>query len=169
MGYDYRKTLPPEGQTHLNACWAASISWWTQAMSLNYNRMWQTQIDLLAEFNQYAANGGGIYGSGIRTVCESAKIRMYLQYLSPARLKTDFDFSSPSIIIYNYPAAGGTHMNVIFDQQKDTVMCMEPFFPLVASGRTGERSGTYIRRPLSFFANSQEIGIGCLPLTDCFE
>ena len=58
-------------------------------------------------------------------------------------------------------------MNVIFDRQGDTVMCMEPFYPLIAT-RTGERLGTYIRRPLNFFANSQEIGIGCLPLQDAF-
>ena len=134
-------------------------------MALNYKRTWQNQFDLLAEFNQYTATAGAIFGSGIRTVCESAKIRIFLQYVSPARLKTDFDFGSPAVIIYNYPAAGGTHMNVIFDQKGDTVMCMEPFYPLVAA-RAGDRSGTYIRRPLSFFANSQEIGIGCLPLQD---
>lgn len=167
MGFDYRKTLPPEGQIHSNACWAATISWWMQAMSLDYNRRSrQSQYDLLAEFNQFTANAGGIYGTGIRTVCESAKIRMYLQYVSPTRLKTDFDFSSPAVIIFNYPAVGGTHMNVIFDQQADTVMCMEPFYPLVSTARTGERFGTYIRRPLSFFANSHEVGIGCLPLKD---
>ena len=167
MGYDYSKKLRAEGQTHSNACWAASISWWTQAMALNYKRSWQSQLDLLAEFNQYTATAGAIFGAGIKAVCESAKVRIFLQYVSPARLKTDFDFSSPSIIIYNYPAVGGTHMNVIFDQKGDTVMCMEPFYPMVAT-RTGERLGTYIRRPLSFFANSQEVGIGCLPLQDAF-
>ena len=165
MSFDYRKKLQPEGQLNLYACWAATISWWTQAMSLSNKRMWQTQLDISAEFTRYADNKGGMDGVGIRRVCESAKIRMFLQYVSSPRLSTDFNFGSPSIIIFNYPAAGGTHMNVIFDQQKDTVMCMEPFYPLTAS-KTGERMGTYIRRPLSFFAGSQEVGIGCLPLQD---
>lgn len=166
MGYDYRGKLPPEGQVHLNACWAATISWWTQAMALNYNRRArQSQYDLLAEFNHLTANCGSIYGTGIRQVCESPKIKMFLQYVAAGRLKTDFDFGSPAVIIFNYPAAGGTHMNVVFDQQADSVMCMEPFYPLTAT-RDGIRSGTYIRRPLGFFANSAEVGIGCLPLKD---
>ena len=39
---------------------------------------------------------------------------------------------------------------------------------MISKSVGGERIGTYIRRPLSFFANSQEIGIGCLPLKDAF-
>jgi hypothetical protein len=167
MAYDYSKKLKAEGQQHSNACWAASISWWTAAMALNYKRSTYSQSDLLADFNKVTMIGGGINSGDIRKVCESAKIRMNLTFVSPAKLKTDYNFSSPTIIIYNYPAAGGTHMNVIFDQQGDTVMCMEPFYPLIAKP-TGERLGTYIRRPLSFFANSEQVGIGCLPLKDAF-
>ena len=167
MGFDYSKKLMVEGQQHSNACWAASISWWTAAMSLNYKRKTYFQNDLLADFNKYSVLGGGIWGEGIRKVCESADIRMDLKYVSPAKLKTDYDFSSPVIIIFNYPVAGGTHMNVIFNQEGDTVMCMEPFYPLIAN-RMGGRIGTYIRRPLSFFANSEQVGIGCLPLKDAF-
>lgn len=165
MGYDYKKKLNAEGQLHSNACWAASISWWLSAMSLHWRRTPWKQIKLLAEFNNYAILGGGVRTDGIRKIVESARIRMSLQYVTPAALKKDFNFGSPAIIIYNYPQAGGTHMNVVFDQQGDTVMCMEPFFPLVAD-KNGERKGQYIRRSLSFFANSPEVGIGCLPLTE---
>ena len=165
MGYDYRKKLKPEGQVHSNACWAASITWWLKAMALELRRLPDEQNKLLAEFNNYAILGGGVRTEGIRKIVESAKVRMYLQYVTPSSLKNDFYFSSPSIIIYNYPQAGGTHMNVIFDQQGDTVMCMEPFYPLIAD-KNGERKGAYFRRPLSFFANSPEIGIGCLPLKE---
>jgi hypothetical protein len=42
---------------------------------------------------------------------------------------------------------------------------MEPFYPLVAKP-TGERTGTYVRRPISFFAQTPEIGFGYLPLID---
>jgi hypothetical protein len=69
---------------------------------------------------------------------------MDLQFVSPTKLKTDYNFSTPSIIVFKYPAAGGTHMNVIFDQQGETVMCMEPFYPLVAAA-DGSRKGIYVR------------------------
>jgi hypothetical protein len=165
MGYDYRQKLKAEGQQHSNACWAASISWWMSAMSLHYKRTTYTQTDLLADFQQNVVLGGGVRTDGIRKIVESAKVRMDLRYISPAKLKTDYNIGSPCLIIYNYPAAGGTHMNVIFDQQGDTVMCMEPFYPLQAAP-DGSRKGAYVRRPLSFFANSQEIGIACLPLKE---
>jgi hypothetical protein len=42
---------------------------------------------------------------------------------------------------------------------------MEPFYPLQAD-KNGVRKDACIRRPLSFFANSPEIGIGCLPLKE---
>lgn len=162
MGYDYRKKLNAEGQQHSRACWAASISWWMSAMALHWKRTPFPQTKMLVEFNDFAILGGGVRTEGLRKIVESAKIRMDLRYVTPASLKTDYYIGSPAIIIYNYPTAGGTHMNVIFDQQGDTVMCMEPFYPLKAAP-DGTRTGAYFRRPLSFFANSPEIGIGCLP------
>ena len=56
-------------------------------------------------------------------------------------------------------------MNVIFDRKGDTVMCMEPFFPMQAAPN-GTRKGTYIRRPLSFFKGEPNIGIGFLPTSE---
>lgn len=169
MGYDYTKKLKVEGQQHSNACWAASISWWTAAMSLHYKRATYTQTDLLADFGSISMLGGsgagGVPEDSLKKIAASAKVRLDLQFVSPTKLKTDYNFSTPCIIVFKYPAAGGTHMNVIFDQQDQTVMCMEPFFPLVAAA-DGTRKGTYIRRPLSFFGNSDKIGIGCLPLKD---
>ena len=103
----------------------------------------------------------------IRRVCESSEVKAELKYISPSKLKSDYtDIDSPMIIIFNYPVVGGTHMNVIFNQKGDTVACMEPYFPF--PGKDGQRSGIYVRRPLSFFANSQEIGIAYLPLADAF-
>src|SRR5215216_2725583 len=114
MGYDYRKKINAEGQLHSNACWAASISWWLSAMAMHYKRSSWEQAKLLAEFNNYAILGGGVRTDGIRKIVESAKIRMDLRYVTPASLKSDYNIGSPCIIIYNYPAAGGTHMNVVF-------------------------------------------------------
>lgn len=166
MGYDYRKKLQVEGQQHSNACWAASISWWMSAMALHGKRTAYTQTNLLADFNQHAlAAGGSVSPKEMKKICESAKIRIELKFLPPAELKNS-SIDTPCIVIFKYPAAGGTHMNVIFDKQGDTVMCMEPFYPLTALP-TGERTGTYVRRPLSFFAQTAEIGFGYLPPKEC--
>jgi hypothetical protein len=169
MGYDYTKKLKAEGQQHSNACWAASISWWTAAMSLHFKRSTYTQTDLLSDFSTLSFFGGdgagGVPEESLKKIAASAKVRLELQKVSPAKLKTDYNFGTPSLIVFKYPAAGGTHMNVIFDQKDDTVMCMEPFFPLIALA-DGSRKGTYVRRPLSFFGNSSEVIIGCLPLKE---
>ena len=168
MGYDYSKKLSAEGQQHSNACWAASISWWMSAMALHSKRVPYKQTDLLVDFNQHAlAAGGSVSPTEMKKVCQSAKIRIDLKFMPPAELKNS-TIDSPCLIIFKYPAAGGTHMNVIFDKQGDTVMCMEPFYPLTAAA-DGTRKGAYIRRPLSFFAQTPEIGFGTLPLKDCMN
>ncbi len=165
MGYDYRKKIKAEGQQHSNACWAASISWWMSAMALHGKRSYYSQTSLLVDFNQHALlAGGSVSPKEMKKICEASKIGMELKFVSPAVLK-ESSIDTPCIVIFKYPAAGGTHMNVIFDKQGDTVMCMEPFYPLAASP-TGERIGTYIRRPLSFFAQTPEIGFGYLPLKE---
>ena len=168
MGFDYTKLIKAEGQFDKNACWAASISWWTWAMSQNYKRKTIWQKDLLVKFDELTNQDGSMPLVGIKTVCESAEIKAELKYISPASFKKDYkNIDLPMIIIFNYPTVGGTHMNVIFDQKGDTVMCMEPYFPF--PGKDGQRTGTYVRRPTTFFANSQEIGIAYLPLADAFK
>lgn len=168
MGFDYSKVLKSEGQFDKNACWAASISWWTAAMAQNYKRKTMWQSELISKFDNLTKEDGTMPLPGIRQVCESAEIRAELKYISPATLKSDYPaIDSPMIIIFNYPKIGGTHMNVIFDRKDDTVNCMEPYHPF--PGKDGQRTGTYVRRPLSFFGNSQEIGIGYLPLADAFK
>ena len=168
MGYDYRKKLLAEGQHHSNACWAASLSWWTAAMSLHYKRTTYPQTELIVDFQDQVSLGGGVNAGDLRKVAESAKIRMELKFIPLADL-TKYTFDTPCIVVFDYPQAGGTHMNVVFDRQGDTVMCMEPFFPIsVPAGE--KRKGTYIRRPLNFFTTSSkigaQIGIGYLPTSD---
>lgn len=169
MSYDYTKKLKAEGQQHSNACWAASISWWTAAMSLHFKRTTYTQTDLLSDFSSISflgtAGAGGVPEESLKKIAASAKVRLDLQKVSPTKLKTDYNFGTPSVIVFKYPEAGGTHMNVIFDQKDDTVMCMEPFYPLIALA-DGSRKGTYVRRPLTFFGKGSEVIIGCLPLKE---
>jgi hypothetical protein len=167
MGYDYRKNLQSVGQNDSNACWAASLSWWLSAMMLNYKRKAMTQNELIGKFMDLSEDDGTLSISGFRKVCESAEVRMYLQYMSPSKFQADYtNIDQPLVIVFNYPVIGGTHMNVIFDQQGSTVCCMEPFFPY--PGEDNKRTGQYVRRATSFFGNSQQIGIGCLPLADAF-
>lgn len=169
MGYDYTKKLTAEGQQHSTACWAASISWWTAAMALHYKRSKYNQTDLLVDFSKLSFVGGdgagGVPEKSFREIGASAKIRLEISKVSPTKLKTDYNFSMPTIIVFKYPEAGGTHMNVIFDQTDETVMCMEPFYPLIADAN-GVRKGTYVRRPLTFFGKSSEVILGCLPPKD---
>ncbi len=165
MGFDYTKILKPEGQFDKFACWAASISWWTAAMSQNYKRKTMWQSELITKFDSLTETDGSMSIPSIRKVCESAEVRAELKYINPATLK-EYNIDMPMIVIFNYPKIGGTHMNVIFNKQDSTVMCMEPYFPF--PGTDGKRTGVYTRRPLSFFANSEQIGIGYLPLADAF-
>ena len=164
MGYEYNKHLPSEGQFDKNACWAASISWWTRAMMLNYKRKITTQSELISQFDFLCKDDGSMPLSGIRSVCESAEIRIKLQYITPASFKKYTSIDLPMILVFNYPLVGGTHMNVVFNQKGTTVACMEPYHSY--PGKDGQRTGKYIRRDMSFFANSQEIGVGYLPLED---
>lgn len=164
MGYDYTKKLQPVGQADPTACWAASISWWTQAMALHFKRRGQDQLDLMTKFSYLVAGNGTMPTSAIRRVCESAEIRITLKFITPDDLKAYEDIATPMLIIYNYPQVGGTHMNVIFNQKGRTVACMEPYYPL--NSPSGLRTGKYIRRDLSFFCNSPEVGVGYLPLED---
>ena len=108
MGYDYRKKLKAEGQLHSNACWVASLSWWISAMAQTGKRTPYDQTTLLADFQEHVSLGGGVRASGIRKIMESAKIRMDLTFISPAKLKT-YNFCDACVIIFNYPSAGGTH------------------------------------------------------------
>ena len=143
MGYDYRKKLQPVGQLDSNACWAASLSWWLSAMASNYKCRVQEQLALIGKFMNLCESDGAMTVPGFRKVCESAEIRLYLQYMSPAKFQQDYtNIDSPLVIVFNYPVIGGTHMNVVFDQQGSTVACMEPFYPY--PGEDGKRTGRYV-------------------------
>jgi hypothetical protein len=150
MGYDYTKNLTPTGQFDRNACWAASISWWTEAMALNYKRKISWQSDLIQKFDKLTNEDGSMPLAGIRKVCESAEIRIKLVYMSPSTFQKSYtNIDLPMIVVFNYPVIGGTHMNVIFNQKQNTVACMEPYYPY--PGKDGQRPGQYVRRAMSFY------------------
>ncbi|HEX4945538.1 MAG TPA: hypothetical protein VFZ34_02590 [Blastocatellia bacterium] len=166
MGYNYSKQLQPIGQADTMSCWAACISWWTTALALTTSsgRRSQDQLALLTKYSHLVSGNGGMSPSNIRRVCEDAEIRIDLKYITPSEFKTWGNLDAPHIIVFKYPEVGGTHMNVIFNQKGSMVECMEPYYPL--NPTNGRFTGKYLQRPLSFYLNSPEIGVGGRPLSD---
>lgn len=130
----------------------------------SYGRQGQDQLDLLTKYSHLVSGNGGMSPANIRRVCEDASVRIDLKYITSSEFKTWGTIGEAYIIVFRYPEVGGTHMNVIFNQKGNTVMCMEPYYPL--SNTTGKFTGKYIRRPISFYCNSPEIGLGGRPLSD---
>lgn len=161
MAYEFDKKFPAIGQIGKNTCWAASISWWLQVQAHGYyKRQWLRQEELIEKFRQLAEGDGSMSPQKIRTVGQDPEIRMTIDYLSAETILDGCSFEVPSLLIFNYPKIGGTHMNVVFnrDYSKDTVVCMEPYYPF--PGVDQKRTGQFVTRPLSFFFNSEEIGYG---------
>ena len=160
MGTIYEK-LPPIGQFDDYSCWAASLSWWLKAVGGGRPALSQGQ--LISEFSQYCDENGGMPPRTFRDkVCTDARFRLKMTFVSSADLSF-YDISEPKLIAYYYPEAGGTHMNVVFKSAFDgsamsvTVGCMEPFYPINAA--TGQRRGKILRRSLTHFINTPEIGL----------
>lgn len=160
MGQNYEKNLPI-GQFDDYSCWAASLSWWLKAVGGGRPALSQGQ--LITEFSKYCDENGGMPPRTFRDkVCTDARFRLKMTFVSAADLSL-YAISEPKLIVYNYPEAGGTHMNVVFKSGFDaavsnvTVGCMEPFYPVDAA--TGKRQGKILRRPLAHFMNSEEIGL----------
>lgn len=160
MGTAYEK-IPPIGQFDDYSCWAASLSWWLKAVRGGRPALSQSQ--LIEEFSQYCDDNGGMPPRTFRDkVCADARFRLKMTFVTAADLSY-YQLDTPKLIVYNYPEAGGTHMNVVFKSAFDghamqvTIGCMEPFYPVDAA--TGQRRGKILRRPLTHFINSQEIGL----------
>jgi len=166
VGFDYSVKLKPEGQLDDTSCWAACMSWWLSAMVLSSRRRGLPQGELLNLGRPYVNPDGGVGPRSLTRLAKLDAIRMDVRYVPPGSLLTDYaSIDQPLLIVFNYPEAGGTHMNVIFDQKGKSVCCMEPYYPLTVDVKA-KRTGKYFRRDLTFFNKSAEIGIGCLPAAE---
>ena len=170
MGYDYSKKLSAVGQPDDMGCWYTSISWWTRAMALNCKRRAFDPLEIYAMFKDkvgdgWNANQGSMPKSVLKDIGSSAVLRITFEFI-PANTFRDYeDIDSPLIIVFRYPAVkGGTHMNVLFNQQGNMVTAMEPYYP--ADAPDGTRTGNYIKRPMSFFTSSAEVGVGYASMAD---
>ena len=162
MGCDYTKYLSPVGQNGDRTCWAACISWWLSAQALVIKRAKKTQDELLGLF---PVQGKGVTPGQLKVIGDSPIVRMEVEIwnsdLFQARSE---DINVPVVIAFNYPRIGGTHANVLFNQNGRNVWAMEPYYP--CPGEDGKRTGRYVQRPLSFYCSNIQIAVGRLPVTE---
>jgi hypothetical protein len=161
VAYDFAKNYPAIGQIGANTCWAACLSWWLKVMAHGYySRKWLWQEELIERFRSLTEANGSVSPRQFVEVGKDAEVRMTVRYVTGDTVVDDYTFEMPCLLVFNYPKIGGTHMNVVFnrDYSKGTVQCMEPYFPF--PGEDGKRTGQFVTRPLSFFFNSEEVGVG---------
>ena len=118
MPKDYTN-VSPVGQFDRMACWAACLSWWLKAVS--GGRPPLSQAQLIAEFDYLCDDDGGLPPSKFKNnVCKDARFNISMGYFTASKyVHTGLPIADePVIIVYNYPTVGGTHMNVIFDKQR---------------------------------------------------
>lgn len=154
------KDTKPIGQFDNMACWAASTSWWLKA--LGGGRPQLTQTDLIVQYTKYCDETGGMpHNTFMNSMAKEARFMMKSAY-SPTSMFANSPLllgDRPVIIVFTYPLLGGTHMNVIFDQDatKRTVTAMEPYHPY--PGADGSRTGQFIERPETFYLKGSVIGL----------
>ncbi|PWR22137.1 hypothetical protein [Zavarzinia compransoris] len=154
---NYRQTAPI-GQFDPFACWAASTSWWLKA--LGGGRPALSQMDLISQYTRFCDDSGGLpHSYFMNNLAKEARFMMrpaYSQSSQWANAPMPLG-DRPVIVVFNYPLVGGTHMNVIFDQNKETrtVTAMEPFHP--HPGTDGQRTGRFVERPESFYLSGSPV------------
>ncbi len=148
---DYKST-PAIGQIDGNACWAACSSWWLKA--LGGGRPALTQMDLIVQYTRFCDDDGGMPPTYfLYNFCREPRFMMKAVLAQSAYWK-DKPLplgDRPTLVVFTYPLIGGTHMNVIFGQDKDSrkVTAMEPYHPY--PGQDGKRSGTFVERSEQFY------------------
>jgi hypothetical protein len=115
-----------EGQMDPNACWAASIAWWSSAMR---DRPTLTQQALLMRFAGMWNGDGTInidkFEKGVK---ESSDLRMTTKRINPSSLKGLLG-CWPIVIGFRAPGGFG-HMNVLYGWGPGgKVKAMDPWFP----------------------------------------
>lgn len=142
------------------ACWAACTSWWLKA--LGGGRPQLSQMDLIVQYTKHCDETGGMpHNYFMNGLAKEPRFMMKSAY-SPTSMFANSPLilgDRPVIIVFTYPQVGGTHMNVLFDQDKDkrTVTAMEPFHPF--PGTDGARTGQFVERPETFFLKGSVIGL----------
>lgn len=169
MGYDYSTKLNAIGQPDSMGCWYTCISWWLKAMAVNSKRRALDPLEVYTKFQSVVGDGWNKLGGGLSKeklikIGKDQAVRMTFDFHTPETFKTKMAIDVPVLVIFNYPGAGGTHMNALFNQTGDEVWSMEPYYPL--SAEDGKRTGKYIKRKMSFFTTGAEVGVGYCPLGD---
>lgn len=134
-----------EGQMDPNACWAASIAWWSNAMR---DRPTLNQQGLLMRFAGMWNSDGTInidkFEKGVK---ESSDLRMTTKRINPSSLKS-FLGCWPIVIGFRAPGGFG-HMNVLYGWGAGgKVKAMDPWFPDPGPNSLGTDNGfMYLLNP----------------------
>ncbi|HEY0427984.1 MAG TPA: hypothetical protein VGC76_09395 [Pyrinomonadaceae bacterium] len=123
----YRNILPVI-QSGWYTCWAASTSWWTQAMT-DRARGFMTEQDMMDKFSCDWDKNGAMTLKGLADIFREPKFNMNFRFGNAADLdRIIYNLSEdavksinafPIIIGYNDPRAGGNHCAVLCEFDLD--------------------------------------------------
>jgi len=162
---------PPEGQLDPMACWAASLAWMTKA---NPNVTTKSQMVVLAAGGTGVLQDGSITANGLMTVNLSG-VLLNRKRTNATELEGMIrSHKFPMFVGFSSGPMGG-HVNVMhgFDEQKNTVFVMEPWFPdpminpqfvlntfegqpVILNTTTGAPfvfTGAHVRRPITYYTS----------------
>ena len=119
--------VTPEGQMDSNACWAASLAWWTRAVPTVLTR---TQTDLIVA-GAKKVNFDGTLSSQVILSFLASNSALRAELIKPDRLIPYLAAGRLPMIIGFASGPLGGHVNVIhkYEADKGTVTVMEPWFP----------------------------------------
>lgn len=148
--------VPSIGQLHNNSCWAACLAWFLKANAGTGRPSW-TQPEVIKTYRNNVDTVGGLPGDYMYNLWRGdTRLRMQTCiFPTPDPELGSLPLgSAPVCIAFKHPT-GFAHMNVIWRIDDDSVMCMEPYWPL--PGVDGKRTGRMVRRDISHFNYGDEV------------
>ena len=172
--------IPPEGQMDTNACWAASLAWWTRAVPAVLSL---TQNQLIVA-GAAKANADGTLDAQVILRFLASQSALRAELIKPERLVPYLAAGRLPMIIGFRSGPMGGHVNVIhrYDAAKGTVTVMEPWFPdpvgnpeytMDTSGsmpdfrskktdKSFKFTGAHLVRPITYYSNTNRALNGTL-------
>jgi hypothetical protein len=161
----YRQ-IQPLMQSSWYTCWAAAMSWWTNAMS-DRGRKFMTEQEVMDKYPTDWDQNGAMTLKGLDTMLREPSFMMSRRFGNSKDLdKLVFLLSSdptstvgiwPMLVGYNDLKAGGNHVTVICEPALDVYfnrfIAMDP-----GPGKYLERTRDYLASETMFFAWPNEAG-----------
>ena len=149
-------SVPSIGQLRNNSCWAACLAWFLRANAGTGRPTW-TQKDVLKTYWNSVDADGGLPGDYVVNLWrDDTRLRMQsCVFPTPDATLSSLPLGRAPVCIAFKHITGFSHMNVIWRIDDDTVMCMEPFWPL--PGVDGKRTGRIVRRDIDYFNHGDNV------------